>query len=642
MPTVTVSTSTLTVRGSALGPPCPLPSFAPMRALPPIQPRIDDAAMAQRMQDGRLGSPLPYPRHSDYDRQVQDLELPAITLSNGTLTATVLPTLGGRVWQLFDHTRERELLFVNPTLQFANFGLTDAWFAGGIEWNLGSTGHWTHSSRDVWAAHIHTPWGAGVRLWEWERTRDLILQVDLSLDADQLLASTRVINPDPEPKPLYYWTNIAVPQTTGTRVICEASHAWRTDYAGFLDRVPVPHPDQHDVDISYPASARNSSDYFFDTSGQFIASVEPDGRGLLQAATEGLHGRKLFQWGNSTGGQHWQQWLCDSGRYVEIQAGWCATQLEHDTLGGHDQVSWTESFSALELDPASISGQYQQACGAVREQLTQQQTLHHLQRRHQAWLAEVADVAPGRTLHTGSGWGAAELALRGGSATVPAAVPCARVADESEGALAIAQADTAGFGQAQHPVVPPVSPRWQQALAAQIWDNEPWVRYARGVAAHLRSDLVSADAEYRCAVDLATPTSPAPIGAWRGIALLAAQRGDPDAADLYDQALATDPTNRVLLTEACQHLLPQHPQRVLDTVAAAPPAAAGHGRIRLMRARALHLLGEHEQAIQVLQNLSVADLAEGGRDITELWDQLCPGQALPAQLDFRMRMSATD
>ena len=102
-------------------------------------------------------------------------------LDNGVLRATVLPTLGGRVWSLHDDARGRELLFRNPVLQFANFGLTNAWFAGGIEWNLGSTGHTTLSCRPMHAAVVAGPDGDVLRLWEWERTRDLVLQVDLSL-----------------------------------------------------------------------------------------------------------------------------------------------------------------------------------------------------------------------------------------------------------------------------------------------------------------------------------------------------------------------------------------------------------------------------------------------------------------------------
>ena len=270
----------LPVRGSLPGPEGQLPPLKHVRRS--VGPRLAEAAsqdMRERVGRGRLGSPLPYGIQSDYDRGTADLEVPALELSNGLVTATVLPGLGGRIWSLVDHTRERELLFVNPRLRFANFGLTDGWFAGGIEWNLGSTGHSTTSNLPVHAAILDTPLGTVVRGWEWERTRDLVLQVDLWLNDARLMASTRVLNPDPEPKPLYYWTNIAVRETPRTRVLVPADSAWRTDYAGVLERVTVPFPDSQ-VDVSVPSASRYAADYFYevgDQQGRVVTAVEPDG-----------------------------------------------------------------------------------------------------------------------------------------------------------------------------------------------------------------------------------------------------------------------------------------------------------------------------------------------------------------------------
>lgn len=238
--------------------------------------------MLQRIGYGRVSSPLPYAVQEDYDRDLHPTDVRAVELDNGILRAIVLPGLGGRIWSLFDHSRDRELLFVNPALQYANFALTNAWVAGGIEWNLGSTGHGTTTNRPMHAAVLHRPDGDVVRLWEWERTRDLVLQVDLSLPtgSDRLYASTRVLNPDREEKPLYYWTNIAVPETPGTRVLVAADSAWRTDYDGLLTRVSVPHPDDVAVDISTLRRSTHAADYFYEVAeqrGRHLVAVEPDG-----------------------------------------------------------------------------------------------------------------------------------------------------------------------------------------------------------------------------------------------------------------------------------------------------------------------------------------------------------------------------
>src|SRR5215468_8450709 len=116
----TVRRTTLTVPAATLGPAIPLPRFTRLRELP--YPEVGPGAtpdMLERLTYGRLESPLPYPVQEDYDRSLREVELPALVLENGVVRATVLPTLGGRVWSLYDVARERELLFCNPVLQFA-------------------------------------------------------------------------------------------------------------------------------------------------------------------------------------------------------------------------------------------------------------------------------------------------------------------------------------------------------------------------------------------------------------------------------------------------------------------------------------------------------------------------------------------
>ncbi|HWI00783.1 MAG TPA: DUF5107 domain-containing protein, partial [Propionibacteriaceae bacterium] len=279
---------------------------------------------------------------------------PALRLANGRLEALVLPSLGGRLWSLRDLVAERDLVFSNRRLQFANFALTDAWFAGGIEWNLGSTGHAATTSRPVFAGSVQSNRGAALRIWEWERTRDLVFSVDLLMPADSslLLAFVRIRNLDPEPKPLYWWTNIAAPEEPGVRVLAPAARAWRTGYDGSIAPVDIPFADDPATDVSYPLLAQRSADYFFQVRPErrpWIAAVQADGRGLIQTSTAQLHGRKLFLWGTAAGGRHWQEWLCGPGsRYIEIQAGLATTQLEHVRLEAGAEVGWAEAYGSIE------------------------------------------------------------------------------------------------------------------------------------------------------------------------------------------------------------------------------------------------------------------------------------------------------
>lgn len=637
-----VRRQSVTVTGSVAGVASPLPAFTPIRDQ--TTTRVSDEAsaeMVERVSRGALASPLPYGVMSDYDRTVSPIELAAIELGNEQIRAMVLPSLGGRVWSVVNVADGRELVHVNPRLRWANFGLTDAWFAGGIEWNLGSTGHGTTSNLPMHAAVLDTvALGPVVRLWEWERTRDLILQVDLWLSGARLMASTRVLNPDPEPKPLYYWTNIAVPETAGTRALVPAHTAWRTDYTGVLDRVTVPFPDGP-VDISRPSASRHAADYFYevaDQAGAVVTAVEPDGRGLGQTSTAELRGRKMFLWGHGSGGQTWQDWLGVPGsRYLEIQAGVCTTQLEHDLIDGHASRSWTEAFVPLDLDPAVVSGDYDTAAYAAQQAVHESAPPSWLAEQHSRWLKDVADVAPDEVIHVGSGWGRAELALRG--AVGPTGTPFPEVEDESLPLHRLAEGsgpEVFADMSLDRPTLPVISDRWlallEDAGTVDSGDRAAnwWVHYALGTARQVRGDVDGARAAYRLSLEL-QPTAVV----LRGLATLAT---DPDERSaLYDRALTLTPHDRRLTIERLILLRDDgKPQDVVATVADLPDTVRTHGRVQLHLAEALAALGEDGAALEILNDLEVPDLAEGAQALSELFSRLRPGEAIPRHLDFRM------
>ena len=340
-------------------------------------------------------------------------------MTNGRLEALILPGLGGRLWSLRDLVDGRDLVFTNPSLQFANFALTDAWFAGGIEWNLGSTGHSATTCRPVFAGSVPSNRGPALRIWEWERTRDLVFSIDLLMPADRplLLAFVRVRNPDPEPKPLYWWTNIAAPEEPGVRVLAPGAGAWRTGYDGSIARVDVPFAAEDPVtDVSYPLAAQRAADYFFQVPSEqrpWIAAVQADGRGLIQTSTAQLRGRKLFCWGTAAGGRHWQEWLCGPGsRYLEIQAGLATTQLEHLRLEGSAEISWAEAYAPIEAPPGVVHGSWPDALAEVAELATAAIPDGELDEWHRWWRTEMADAGP-QQMAAGSGAGEAELVVRG-------------------------------------------------------------------------------------------------------------------------------------------------------------------------------------------------------------------------------------
>lgn len=660
MPAAAVSQTVLRVLAAELGPESPLPPFTGLQRLPdPSSSPAMPADMREPIAYGRLANPLPYPLQNGYARDLRPQEIPAIKLTNGALEALVLPTLGGRLWSLRDLGTDRDLVFRNPRLQFANLALTDAWFAGGVEWNLGSTGHSATTCRPVFAGSVASARGAVLRIWEWERTRDLVFSVDLLMPADRavLLAFVRVRNPDPEPKPLYWWTNVAVAEEPGVRVLAPATRAWRTEYDGSMTDAAVPFPDDPGTDASYPLVAQRSADYFFQLPAEvvpWIAAVQADGRGMVQTSTAQLRGRKLFCWGTATGGRHWQEWLCGPGsRYLEIQAGLAATQLEHRRLDGSGEISWAEAYAPLESEPDVLHGSWAGALAAVDELVRRAIGREELDGWHRWWRAEVADQWP-QQVTAGSGAGQAELLVRGRDPDGLPGTPFGQ--PRSDGfrhlvALATTSADEEAGGTDIAPIteprgargavnqdaagteilVPPITECWEAAFArVDGW----WIALMQAIRFHARGDLEAARLAYlRSDQFRSTPW------AARGLALLGAARGDhSDAADLYARAVAQAPECLPLLVEATDHLLAaRRPADCLAMINAAPEHLANHGRVVLQRVRALLADGQTDAARALLEaGIEVPDLREG-ETLGDLWYAAFGDSYLPYAYDFRMR-----
>ena len=140
---MSVTYTHITLNAADLGPSNPLPDLSKggdMHAHIPLGDSISPEE-GKYMGWGKVYGIAPYPLEDSYDRDLKPREFPAVVLENSYLKAVFLPGLGGRLWQLWDKAEQRDLLFTNPIFQPGNLGLRNAWFAGGVEFNIGMTGH---------------------------------------------------------------------------------------------------------------------------------------------------------------------------------------------------------------------------------------------------------------------------------------------------------------------------------------------------------------------------------------------------------------------------------------------------------------------------------------------------------------------
>ncbi|MFD4130964.1 DUF5107 domain-containing protein [Streptomyces goshikiensis] len=649
----TVRRAVLTLPAAPLGPDNPLPALRAPDGVHVLDERSQGGLprdMARQIGYGPLRSLLPVQVRDGYQRERAARDFDAVVIENAHLRVTVLPGLGGRVHSLVHLPTGRELLYRNPVFQPANLALNGAWFSGGIEWNIGATGHTTLSCAPLHAALVPAPdGGVLVRLWEWERLRDLPFQVDLWLpeDSEFLYVGVRVRNPHERPAPVYWWSNTAVPEAPGTRVLAPADEAWHFGYERALRRIPV--PDREGADRTYPGRSPYPADFFYEVrEGErpWIASLDADGQGLAQTSTARLRGRKLFVWGAGEGGRRWQEWLTEpgTGGYAEIQAGLARTQLEHVRLEGGAEFSWLEAYGPLAADPVAVHGaDWPAARGAASAALEAALPRERVDAAYEAWRG-CADTEPGERLATGSGWGALEV-LCGGHELPGTPFEAAALGADQAPWLELWRT---GVFPAPRRVVPPgptlVAAHWRDMLETAPAD--PLTEYHLGVAQWHAGDVAQAVRSWERGLALAPSRWPL----LRCLAMAEALAGDPErAADGYAEAFAdlAEESRGGEAWTAAESALGREAMTALLAAGRLPqaravwdrlrPALREQGRFRLLAARLLAAEGHAGAARRVFEEgFELPDLREGEEVLAEVWSSLT-NRPLPEIYDFRMR-----
>ena len=372
----------LTLPGALPGPESPQPVFcAPRRdmavpqdgTLRPAELTGYGAACGARC--------LPYRMQDRYARSDAPVTVETAVLENDRLKAVFLPGLGGRLWSLYSKAEGRELLFRNPALRIANLAIRGAWFSGGIEWNLGHTGHHVFTCAPLYCCRVTAPDGEQfLRMYQYEAIEGQVLQLDFHLPdgAAQLAVQVRIENTRPGESPLYWWTNTAMPLTGGTRVfsgtaevLYQLTPSPENLQPGFgICRMPF-QPNLPGVDVSFPARIPHSVEYFFQNGRTDLAPwevcAEPDGRGLFERSTQPLFARKMFCWGIGQGGRHWCDYLAQPGQgdYIEIQAGLAPSQLHTARIAGRGVVQFVQLFGAFTAPAAAVAGEWNEALPGV-------------------------------------------------------------------------------------------------------------------------------------------------------------------------------------------------------------------------------------------------------------------------------------
>lgn len=622
----------MVIKSAMLGEDCPLPAISGMFNLQQrLKPNLgeDDGVF---LGYGFLEGSFPYPQQHLYNRELSETEIETYVLENNFLKATFIPSLGGRLWSLIDKTSGRELTYCNRVLRYGNLSFRNAWFSGGIEWNFGVVGHHPFTCAPVFTSRLSMPDGTPVlRIYEYERIRCCTFQVDFFLpeNSSVLFCRTRIVNPNSKTVPVYWWSNVAVPENEKARTIVAAEDCFDSKNS-VVSVSPVP-IGKDNFDVTYPLNNPYAIDYFWrvrDGRRKYIAQLDKDGYGLFQTSTSKLRGRKLFVWGNSQGGDKWQEFLSgdgDLGRYSEIQMGLAQTQYECVPMPPESAWEWLEAYGAMHADGDEIHGEWSSAQQEVEKRLDgiiSQQELEKI-------LADTKDTValkPAQEiLVRGSGWGALENMRRKAAKEkpLPDYLDFGNPGEDQKdwqhllekGCLPQRSASSERFHYM-------MQPEWTQLLKASMdsagrYNWYAW--YQLGLIYFVEKDLERAQQAFDKSLKLCRNS-----WALYGMAQLCAYQNQYKKAAVYVTAAWDASTKNLSFAKECYGTLLKSGEygTIINMYSEFTEEIKNNGRILLGYAMANLRLGNFEMAEEILYRnggLVVPDIREGELIMTELW-----------------------
>ncbi|MBO7741175.1 MAG: DUF5107 domain-containing protein [Victivallales bacterium] len=599
---------------------------------------------------------LPYTMQEEYDTPETELEFNAVVLENQYIRATIVPDLGGKLWSLYDKEAKRDIFYNNPKFLPNNLAVRNAWTAGGAEYNIGRFGHDEQTCSRRFAATLQDTDGTPVlRIYEFARDPAIPFQIDFYLpeNSRQLLARVRIFNANNYVVPLYWWTNIAVPEVPECRVILPAKDAFVNKYDQATTHYIVAKENlgtdaEIGFDGTFPARNRNAKDYFFNIPREqkkFETIVYPDGYGVLFASTSRLQGRKLFVWGQGEGAKNWQLKLAPAelGGYVEIQGGVCKSQWEYMPMPAKTAWEWIEAYGAFSADPEKCYGNWDDAVeyvsGAVAECISHDFLEAELKRTRESFACK-----PGKVIFTGSEWGALEEKRRGEAMT--AHLDFGTVSEKMADWTSLLENGTMPEGDVNAVLV---QQEWREKLLACTAPN--WkVNYFLGLMAIHGNQLDKAEEYIRKSLEQNE-------NAWNLMAMAAVYadtQREEQTLEIYEKLIQLRPFDVALVKNCLRNgvRLNMEPQKIIDAQKILSEEVLQRPYVKLCIATALFKTGRIDEAEAIIMEnggLEVPDAREGETSITELYINIqikraeLQGKTLtakevkvPRKLDLRM------
>jgi tetratricopeptide (TPR) repeat protein len=300
-----------------------------------------------------LGPPNPYPALLDWQRRKWrpvypypfldaltnkriDKTYKAVYLENEYLRVSVLPELGGHIYEIFDKITNHNVLYSNPVMKYAMVAIRGAWVSGGIEWNF-PDGHTLTTVTPIdYAMRMESDGSATVAVGDTERVQGMQWQVIIRLRPGQRSVETEVTlnNRREVPGRYWFWSTAGAPATDDMRFVYPMREAYPHAFWPVFS-----FPKEKGVDLSKFSDVPNFLSLFArnSTRDYFGVYYDKSDWGIVHVADHReMPGKKTWTWGTDDNGNNWVDKLTDGGhQYVEFQGGRFETQMEHQFIAPH-------------------------------------------------------------------------------------------------------------------------------------------------------------------------------------------------------------------------------------------------------------------------------------------------------------------
>ncbi len=281
----------------------------------------------------------PYTGLNNFDNKPTNVSYESIVVENEFLRMLLIPSLGARMYDLYDKVNKTHVFHYNETIRPTMIALRGAWIATGIEFNCLHRPHHTVDNFSPVDYKIvkNRDGSITVYIGNINLLTNIYYVIGLTIRPSKQFLETniKIYNNDTLRTRYYFWTNTAESVTDMSKIFIPGKYT----QSG-------PYPIYKGVDVSWYKNCKYAVDAFvIDCEEDFFGYYDYKmDRGVVQYANHfQVPGKKRFTWGTSEDGLFWAPILSDKGiPYIELQSGRFRTQGIVEFIDPHFYEEWKE------------------------------------------------------------------------------------------------------------------------------------------------------------------------------------------------------------------------------------------------------------------------------------------------------------